>query len=179
MTEEVIYDLLTPLSAAVSEAPGLLESIYMSIPWDAIVFAYTLIFIDYFYGVIVSMIKKEAVSHRMLKGLHKKIFVLFVPVIGILLQLFFIVCHLPAEWAGTVTINSIFGVSQLAHFPICFLLCLIVVLMEFLSFLETSAKIDKRADRLLKLIQHKGDTHRDIKELIIRDEDDEDLVLGH
>lgn len=179
MTEEIIYDILTPLSDAVAQTPGILESIYMSIPWYAIVIVYTFIFIDYFYGVAVSAIKKEAVSHRMLKGLHKKIFVLFVPIIGILMQLFFVICALPAEWAGTSAITSIFGVSQLKNFPICFLLCLIVMLMEFLSFLETSAKIDERAKRLLRLIQHKGDTHKDIKELIIVDENNEDLVFQH
>ena len=178
MPEEPIVDLATPLADAVAQTPGVLESIYMNIPWDAIVLAYTFIFIDYFYGVVVSMFKKEVISHRMLKGLRKKIFVLFVPIIGILMQLFFIVCALPAEWAGTATINTIFGVSQLKHFPVCFLLCLIVMLMEFLSFLETSAKIDDRAKRLLRLIQHKGDSHKDIKELIIVDEDDEDLVFG-
>lgn len=179
MAEETILDTLTPLSDAVSQTPGILETIYMNIPWDAIVLAYTFIFIDYFYGVVVSFIKKEAVSHRMLKGLHKKIFVLFVPIIGILMQLFFIICALPAEWAGTTTITAIFGVTQLKHFPVCFLLCLIVMLMEFLSFLETSAKIDPRAKRLLRLVQHKGDSHKDIKELIIVDENDDDLVFGH
>ena len=80
-------------------------------------------------------------------------------------------CEADDEWSGSSTLTGIFGVSQLSQFPACFLLCLFVIIMEFLSFLETSAKIDKRANRILSLIQMKSDKNEDIKHLMVDDED--------
>lgn len=167
----MVANNVIPISIAVSQqSTSVLEIIYSSIPWDVILVTYIFIFIDLFYGTVVSTIKKETVSHKMLKGLKHKIFVLFVPVIAIVLKAFFVVCSIPSEWAGSSTLTSIFGVSQLSEFPICFLLCLFVILMEFLSFLETSAKIDKRANNMLRLIQKKTDEHKDVKHLISEDD---------
>lgn len=154
---QVIPDLSTPMAAALEQTPGVLSTIYMYIPWGLVFVTYIFVFVDLFYGVTVSYLKREVVSRRMLKGLRNKIFVLFVPIIGICFKAFFVICSLPAEWSGSDALTSVFGVSQLSQFPICFLLCLFVLLMEFLSFLETSAKIDKRAAKLLNLIHKEAD----------------------
>lgn len=159
------------ISLPLASAGGVLETVYSNIPWDIILVSYVFIFIDLFYGLIISCIKKEVISHKMLKGLHNKIFVLFVPIIGIVFKAFFIICSLPAEWAGSSTITSMFGVSQLSEFPICFLLCSFVLLMEFISFLENSAKIDPRANKIICFIQHKASKmdkidDKDIKNLV-------------
>lgn len=127
--------------------------ILRSIPWGMILVTYIFIFVDLFYGVIVSIIKHEVESHKMLKGLQRKIFVLSVPIIGILFKAFFVLASLPADWSGTQHINDLLGVSALHHFPICFILCAFVLLMEFLSFLETSAKVNKNAYKLISIIQ--------------------------
>lgn len=124
-------------------------TICSSIPWEMIFVAYTFIFIDLFYGIIVSCITKETKSHKMLKGLQNKTFILFIPIIGIIIKAFFITCALPMDWSGTEDIIQFFGVSNLADFPICFLLCSFVIVMELYSILEISAKIDVRAKILL------------------------------
>lgn len=150
---EEVHDLATPLAAASAQTPNVLETIYMGIPWDIVTITYVMIFVDLFYGIIVSTVLGEVISHKILKGLRSKTFVLFVPIIGIIMKMFFVVCSLPAEWSGSSALVGLFGVSQMAQFPICFLLCLIVMFMEFISFIETSARIDKRAKRLLGVIQ--------------------------
>lgn len=172
MPEEVILHNLTPLAEQMEQGSiGVLESIYLGIPWDIVLITYILIFFDLFYGVVVSSILKETVSHKMLKGLKNKIFVLFVPVIGILLKAFFVVCSIPAEWSGNSVITGIFGVSVLSQFPICLFLCGFVIFMETVSFLETSSKIDRRAKRLLGLIKRRTDKVEDVKKLMIDDDD--------
>lgn len=115
-----------------------------------ILFTYTVIFIDLFFGIIVAYITQKTQSHKMLKGIQNKIFVLFIPIIGILIKGFFITCSLPAEWTGTENIYQVFGVDTLANFPICFLLCSFVIIMEVYSFIESAAKIDVRAKHVLR-----------------------------
>lgn len=166
---------LVPLAAAAAQTPGVMETMYGHIPWDAILITYFMIFFDLFYGVLVSTVKQEPVSHKMLKGLQNKLFVLFVPVAGVIIKTFFVICSLPAEWSGTNTLVSLFGVSRLSDFPICFLLCLFVILMEFLSFLENSAKISKRAKRLLNVIQRNVDSKNENVKHLISDIDEDDL----
>ena len=129
---------------------SIFRTIWSSIPWLMILFTYVAIFIDLFFGVIVSYIKRETRSHKMLRGLQSKIFVLFIPIIGIIIKGFFITCALPAEWNGTESIYQVFGVDNLANFPICFLLCFFVLLMEVYSFIESAAKIDVRAKHILQ-----------------------------
>lgn len=175
MSEQVIIHDLIPLAEQAQEGSmNVLESVYSGIPWDVVLITYTLIFFDLFYGVIVSTVLKETVSHKMMKGLKNKIFVLFVPIVGILLKAFFVVCSIPAEWGGGVA--GIFGVSALSHFPICLFLCGFVIFMEFVSFLETSAKIDSRAKKLLGFIHKKAEKVDDVRTLMV---DDEDTVLSH
>lgn len=176
--EQVTEDVATPLAAAVAEqTPGILETICAGVPWDIVMITYTMIFIDLFYGIIVSTALGECISHKILKGLRNKTFVLFIPIIGIIFKMFFVICSLPAEWSGSSAIAGIFGVSQMKHFPVCFLLCLAVMWMEFVSFIETSAKIDKRARKLMGIIQRniKDKTpakhKKDVEELF--DPDDE------
>ena len=155
--EETLIDIATPLANAVSGNPGVVETIFLSIPWAVVSLTYIFIFADMFYGFVVSLILREARSHKMLKGLYSKMFVLFAPIFGIILKAFFVVCSLPSGWVATKTLTDMFGVSVLSEFPICFLICAFVLLMEFVSFIETSAKIDKRARKLLKVIQRSAE----------------------
>lgn len=151
--EETLHDLATPLATAAAQTPNVLETICMGVPWDIVMITYIMVFVDLFYGIIVSMILGETMSHKIFKGLRNKTFILFIPIIGIIIKAFFVVCSLPTEWSGSSVLVSLFGVSQMAQFPICFLLCLAVMFMEFVSFVETSAKIDRRANKLLQIIK--------------------------
>lgn len=119
------------------------------VPWAIILIAYVVIFIDLFYGLIISAICRETKSHKMLKGLQSKMFVLSIPIIGVVIKAFFICCSLPLTWSGTENINQLLGIDTLSNFPICFLLCGFVILMEIYSMLESSAKIDVRAKHIL------------------------------
>lgn len=153
MDEVTVPDIATPLAAAVNQTPNILETVCLGIPWDIVVITYIMIFVDLFYGIIVSTILGEVVSHKVLKGLRNKTFVLFIPIMGIIMKMFFVICSLPTEWSGSSTLVGLFGVSQMSQFPACFLLCLAVMFMEFVSFIETSSRIDKRAKKLLSIIQ--------------------------
>lgn len=153
MDEVTVPDIATPLAAAVNQTPNILETVCFGIPWNIVVITYIMIFVDLFYGIVVSTILGEVISHKVLKGLQNKTFVLFMPIMGIIMKAFFVICSLPAEWSGSSTLVGLFGVSQMSQFPICLLLCLAVMFMEFISFIETSSKIDKRARRLLAIIQ--------------------------
>lgn len=126
-----------------------LEAIYNCVPWLAIFVTYICIFVDLFYGVLIAYILGDPRSHIMLKGLKSKVFVLFVPVLAIIIKAFFIVCELPAGWSGTDNVHQVLGVVQLSDFPICFFLCLFVIIMEIYSFLENSAKINHFAATIL------------------------------
>lgn len=128
-----------------------LEALYTSVPWDLIFLTYICIFVDLFYGVFISWLVGDPTSRKMRKGLQSKMFVIFVPIMAIIIQAFFIFCQLPSEWAATGQIHQILGVVQLSDFPICILLCLFVILMELYSFLESSAKVNDFALKLLKL----------------------------
>lgn len=150
-----------------------IELIFNSIPWGMILVTYILIFVDLFYGVLVSVIRHEVESHKMLKGLERKLFVLSVPIIGILFKAFFVLASLPVDWTGTQQINDILGVSVLHEFPICFILCTFVCLMEMLSFLETSSKVNKHAKKVVNIIQ-RNVKNKDVKELISDDEKGEE-----
>lgn len=151
--ESTLQDIATPLASAVTNTPSILETICMGIPWDIVMITYVMIFADLFYGIIVSTVLGEVVSHKILKGLRNKTFVLFIPIMGIIMKMFFVICSIPAEWSGSSVLIGLFGVSQMAQFPICFLLCLAVIFMEFVSFIETSSRIDKRAGKLLQIIK--------------------------
>ena len=59
--------------------------VYESIPWGMIFFVYTFIFIDLFYGILVAWITGDTKSHKMLIGIRNKIFVMFIPICGILI----------------------------------------------------------------------------------------------
>lgn len=150
----------------------ILLAVYVSIPWAIIMLTYTFIFIDYFYGIIVSIIIKEATSRKMVKGLQKKVFVLFVPVLGILAKAFFVLCDFPRTWAATSQINDFLGVVNLADFPICLLFCIAIIFMECYSFLENSAKIDPRARNILAHFNHQ--LAEKLKKHHIELEDDKD-----
>lgn len=126
-----------------------------SIPWGTIILAYIVIFLDLFYGVLVSVIMHDVESHKMLKGLQRKTFVLFVPLFGVVIKAFLILADLPSEWSGSEAINSFLGVAAISDFPICFLLCVFIILMEVYSMLESSAKIDGRAQKLLAFFNKK------------------------
>ena len=155
MENSVIYSLLT------------------SIPWGIIFIAYCFTFLDLFYGVLVSFLLREPESHKMLKGLQRKTFVLFVPMFGVLLKAFFVLAGLPAEWSGTETINNFLGVSAISEFPVCFLLCSFVILMEIYSILEVSAKFDPRAQKIHgffnKHVQEKIDNGEIVKRFFGKD----------
>lgn len=155
--EEMLHDLATPLAGAIEASPNVFETIFLSIPWTIVSLTYIFVFLDMFYGLAVSTILKETKSHKMFKGLYSKMFVLFAPIFGIVLKAFFVVCSLPAGWVGTDKLTDMFGVSVLSEFPVCFLICAFVILMEFVSFIETSAKIDKRAKKLLRFIQREAE----------------------
>lgn len=175
--EEQSQDIATPLAAAAAQTPNVLETICMGIPWDIVMITYIMIFVDLFYGIIVSTVLGEVISHKILKGLRNKTFVLFIPIMGIIMKMFFVVCSLPAEWGGSSTLVGLFGVSQMAQFPVCFLLCLAVIFMEFVSFIETSARIDKRAGRILGVIRRNvkekvpAKHKKDVDELLDSDDD--------
>ena len=157
--------------------PNVFELIFLGIPWNMVAITYIFIFMDMFYGFVVSIIMKETKSHKMFKGLVNKIFILFAPIFGIILKAFFIVCSLPAGWVGTDMLTNAFGVSVLSELPICFFICLFVVFMEFISFIETSAKFDKRARKLLRIIHRSVEDstpakHKKIVEDIFESEED-------
>lgn len=146
-----------------------LYAVYNFIPWNAIFITYICIFVDLFYGVAISCALHDPTSHKMLKGLQHKLFVLFVPVIAVIIQAFFVVCELPATWTGTEQIHQVLGVVVLSDFPICLLLCLFVILMEVYSFLENSAKINDFALKILKYF------NRDLAKRIAQDTLDKKL----
>lgn len=137
------------------EEQHLISFVFSNIPWSIIFVTYILIFLDLFYGVLVSFILKEPESHKMLKGLQRKTFVLFVPLFGLIIKSFFVLTELPSEWSGTETVTGILGVASVADFPVCFLLCLFIMIMEIYSMLESSAKLDGRAQKLLAFFNKK------------------------
>lgn len=150
-----------------------LLAVYVSIPWMVIFVTYTFIFIDYFYGILVSVIIKEAESRKMIKGLQKKVFVIFVPILGIFAKALFVLCDLPKNWSITSQINDALGVVSLSDFPICLFFCVAIIIMECYSFLENSAKIDKRARKILAHFNHK--MAEELKKHHIDEEDDFDI----
>lgn len=177
--EETIHDIVTPLAETIAENPGVIETIFLSIPWTIVSLTYIVVFFDMFYGLAVSTILKETKSHKMLKGLYSKMFVLFAPIFAIILKIFFVVSSLPAGWVGTDLLTDTFGVSVLSEFPICFLICGWVILMEFVSFVETSAKIDKRAKKLLSIVQREAEEKSPAKaKKMVEDIFDEDANLA-
>lgn len=133
-----------------------MESVITGVPWAAVVLACTMIIIDYFFGIIVRAIKKELTSRKMLEGLLHKVCLILVVVVGVVIEMFFLLVQIPESMVGVFGLGFVmdmFGVENIVDVPACLFVCGAIMIMETLSILENFAEISPAAAKLLAHFQ--------------------------
>lgn len=133
-----------------------MESVMTGVPWAAVILASTMIIVDYFFGILVAAIQKELTSARMREGLLHKIGLLLFIVVGVIIKMFFLLVQIPESMVsmfGFGFVLDLFGVENIVDVPACLFVCAAIMIMETLSILESFAKINPTAARLLSHFQ--------------------------
>ena len=133
-----------------------MDTVITGVPWTAVVLAAMMIIIDYFFGIVVAAIKKELISSKMREGLLHKIGLLLFIVVGVVIKMFFLLVQIPESMVGMFGLGFVmemFGVENIVDVPACLFVCAAIMIMETLSILESLAKINPAAARLLTHFQ--------------------------